>query len=462
MKQRLVKARMPRQRMAAGIVLTGALLLVAGLAFAENVGEVINPRTASGSFVTDSAGILGAEYVSLIDSICNALQRASGAEMAVITVSDLGGLEPEDFSEKLFRRFGIGQRGKDNGLLLLFSLNDRAVRMEVGYGLESVIPDARASQILDRAALPHFRNSLYGRGLFLAAKEFAVAATASSGHPLTLSDPAVWPQQVTPPPKSSQPPEKRSPEKNRSAWLIFALALLVFTPLGILLVLWRVGRQRSKAAREKAIHNGLWLIAPIWILALVGFILSLVSGSAFLPTLLGLTGTPTAATLAQTFAAKAMRRRLASYRLPCAGCGQRMSPVSENADDEFLSTEEAAEEKAGGMNYEFWNCDSCGKQEHFAVKLGKADACPKCKRRTLTSSLTTLMAANYDHGGKVRETWKCQNPKCDYERVSERSTAKLTHSSSSSSSSSSFGGSRSSGSSFGGGRSGGGGATKRW
>jgi len=134
--------------------------------------------------------------------------------------------------------------------------------------------------------------------------------------------------------------------------------------------------------------------------------------------------------------------------------------LGEKEDDAFLTAEEIAEEIAGGMNYELWSCPSCGATQRFEIKLGKARQCPQCKRRTLVSSTTTLVAATTSHGGKVRIEEHCKNPGCKYEKISERSTARISSSSSSSSGGSS---SHSSGSSsFGGGRSGGGGASKRW
>ena len=73
-----------------------------------------------GRFVSDSAGVLGPEYISLIDAVCRDLQAKTTVELALVTVNDLGGTTIDDFAEKLFRRFGIGAAGKDNGLLLLF------------------------------------------------------------------------------------------------------------------------------------------------------------------------------------------------------------------------------------------------------------------------------------------------------------------------------------------------------
>ena len=115
----------------------GALILIALLAArpavasgAEKPEDVPNPLSASGRYVGDGAAILGPQYIALIDGVCKALQTATSAELAVITVRDLGGTTIEDFAEKLFKRFGIGKKGRDNGILILCALAERDVRVE--------------------------------------------------------------------------------------------------------------------------------------------------------------------------------------------------------------------------------------------------------------------------------------------------------------------------------------------
>jgi len=176
---------------------------------AEKVEEIINPRRIGGGFVTDGGGVLGPEYSKLIDGICRDLQAKTTVELALVTVNDIGDTTIDDFTEKLFRRFAIGAAGKDNGLLLLFSSSDRAVRVEVGYGLESVIPDAKASRILDISAVPYFRSGLIGRGLFLAVRELAQAA---AGGAMFIPEPAPWPEQV----KLPAPLVRTEPQKKKS------------------------------------------------------------------------------------------------------------------------------------------------------------------------------------------------------------------------------------------------------
>ena len=191
--------------------------------------------------------------------------------------------------------------------------------------------------------------------------------------------------------------------------------------------------------------------------AVIGFFLVLGFGKSFFPPFVAMLGVPGLAVASQLLASRFLKRRLAGYRLPCPSCGEMMDMAADSDDEKFLSVEQAAEEKAGGMDYEFWLCPGCGAKEMLEVKLGKAAKCPQCKRRTLTSSTTTLAAATKDQAGRVRVTDSCLNPKCNYTKTREHATPRL-----SSPASSSPGSSRPSSGSFGGGRSGGGGAGKRF
>ena len=454
------------------LVLTaGSLLLAVPASPGERVDGVPDPLATTGRYVGDNAGILGPAYVDLLNEICVRLKNATGAELAVVTVRGLGGTTPEDFAERLFKRFEIGEKGKDNGLLLLFALDDRAVRFEVGYGLEPVIPDAMAGRLLDEQAIPFLARGEYGRGLFAVSKAAAEAVAAASGISLGLSEPPAWPQQPRPVPAAAsghRPSGSGSTDRpgHRASSLpslILVGVVLALTGLWIFTALRRFGRARSKADRVKAAGTGTGFIVLMWIGATAAMIILLANGSpalAFFQFALS----PVAANVSWSLIRRSMKDRAAHYRLPCISCGSPMGLIPEDQDDAQLSTEEAAEERAGGMDYELWVCPQCRARELFAVKLGKASDCPECGRRALVRTHTMLVPATTGHGGRERITDECKNPKCGYGKTWEKNTARIVPSTPGSSSSrSAFSSSSSSSrSSFGGGRSGGGGATRRF
>ena len=430
--------------------------------------KVANPRTSSGGWVEDAGNVLGPEYIALINAVAAALNAKTTAEFAIVTVGDLEGQAIEDFAVRLFKEFGIGAAGKDNGLLLLFSRDDKKVRLEVGYGLEGTIPDIAAGRLLDERSLPFFRQGQYGRGLYEAAKAAAEMICAEAGVPLGLADPSAWPAplpvsasmgETSPAPISAA---ARKP-KPLPAALISGLAALLFVLLGAGLVGGRVSGKEAKMAKEKALGGGsAAVIALLWTGSVVGFIILAIRAKSVFPALLYFGLVPAAATFGHVLTMKALRRKVASYQAPCRSCGKPMRLLDERTDDAFLSAEEIAEESTGGMNYEVWRCEACGASDRFGVKLGKAAACPQCQRRTLVTTTTILVAATAAAGGKIRVDVDCMNPSCDYRKISERNTARLGTPSSGSSGRGSFSGGSSRSSSFGGGRSGGGGASKGW
>jgi uncharacterized protein len=426
---------------------------------AEKPGDVPNPLTTAGLYVGDGAGLLGPEYIALIDGLCRALKTATTAEMAVITVRNMGGTTIEDFADQIFRRFGIGVKGKDNGILILCAFEERDVRIEVGYGLEAVITDAAASRLLDEQAVPFLGKNEWGRGLYALAKAAAAEIAKSQGASVNIADPAVWPAPTIVPEMKTAASEKTPPAGRRSGTgpIIFALLAAAWGLLGMSGVNRRFHRQRARAARAKAISGANGIVGLLWTGATGGIIALAASGSALFPSILALLS-PIGVTVGQGLFRKTLRRSLEGYKLPCAKCGTPMELTPEDQDDAQLSVEEAAEEMAGGMDYEIWTCASCGNQERLSVKLNKAKDCPQCKRRTLKETTTTLVAATTAHGGRVRHDLNCLNPKCGYAKTYESSTPRLSPSSSSGS----HGSSGSSRSSFGGGRSGGGGASRHF
>ena len=94
-----------------------------------------------------------------------ALETASTDQLVVVTLKSLQGYPIEDFGYQLGRKWGIGQKGKDNGILLIVAPNERKVRIEVGRGLEPVMTDAMSKLIIENAILPEFRRGDYPAGI---------------------------------------------------------------------------------------------------------------------------------------------------------------------------------------------------------------------------------------------------------------------------------------------------------
>ncbi|MEK7212100.1 MAG: TPM domain-containing protein [Patescibacteria group bacterium] len=116
-------------------------------------------------FVSDFAGLLQPAERQALESELQNFTTRTGNEIAVVTVTDLGGDTIENFAVKLFEEWKIGKKGLDNGALILVSKEDREVRIEVGYGLEGTLTDAQSSWIINRVIVPAFKEDRYYDGL---------------------------------------------------------------------------------------------------------------------------------------------------------------------------------------------------------------------------------------------------------------------------------------------------------
>jgi len=116
-------------------------------------------------WVNDFAGVIDSESRSRMNALGQEVKNKTGAELAVVTVRDMGGLPVEDYANRLYRGWGIGDREKNEGALILLAMQERKVRIETGYGLEGLFNDARCGDILDHSVLPEFRQGDYGGGL---------------------------------------------------------------------------------------------------------------------------------------------------------------------------------------------------------------------------------------------------------------------------------------------------------
>jgi uncharacterized protein len=115
--------------------------------------------------VVDDAKLLDPATIASLTDMLAAHERATGQQVVVVTLASLHGEPIEDFGYQLGRRWGIGQKGKDNGALLIVARDDRRVRIEVGYGLEGQLTDAISSAIINQIMVPAFRQGNYNKGI---------------------------------------------------------------------------------------------------------------------------------------------------------------------------------------------------------------------------------------------------------------------------------------------------------
>ena len=154
-----------------------------GLA-AQNQGRRVTLPSATG-FVNDYAGVMTVQDRQAIERLATTIKARTGAELAIVTIdsyTSMGNFASiEDFSLALAQSWGIGGRGEDTGVLLVLSMTERRVRIEVGYGLEGAIPDSVAGRIIDTLIIPAFREGDFSRGLFRGFESIAALVARENG-----------------------------------------------------------------------------------------------------------------------------------------------------------------------------------------------------------------------------------------------------------------------------------------
>lgn len=125
--------------------------------------------------VVDEAGLLSAQTESTLSGRLAGFEQESGTQVVVVTLKSLQSYSIEEYGYQLGRHWGIGQKGENNGVLLIVAPNERKVRIEVGYGLEGVLTDAISHSIIQNAILPNFKANNYERGIVQGADAILLA-----------------------------------------------------------------------------------------------------------------------------------------------------------------------------------------------------------------------------------------------------------------------------------------------
>ena len=123
--------------------------------------------------VVDEAHLLSPEQVAALTRLSAETEQASTRQLVVATIPDLQGHDIADYGYQLLRSWGIGQKGANNGLILIVAPNERKVRIEVGYGLEPIMTDALSSQIINETIIPRFKAGDVPGGIVAGAQAIA-------------------------------------------------------------------------------------------------------------------------------------------------------------------------------------------------------------------------------------------------------------------------------------------------
>lgn len=140
-------------------------LLLTALFFTTAVFAQTKFPAITGSHVIDEAGVLSAETKNALDLTIQAHEDTSGNQLMVLVIESLNGNDIAMYANEAYNHYNLGQKGTNNGVLLVVSHSDRKVRIEVGYGLEGALPDALAGRIIKNDIVPYFKQGDYDAGV---------------------------------------------------------------------------------------------------------------------------------------------------------------------------------------------------------------------------------------------------------------------------------------------------------
>jgi uncharacterized protein len=231
-------SRLPRRAPAVTPWIALCLLLAAAGPAAAAPAEAVFPEPSAR--VVDAAGLLSTATRAHLDSVCAELAEKTGAEIGVALVPSIAPLDIETYSGRLFERWGVGRRQQDDGVLFVLARDERRVRIEVGYGLEGLLPDGRVGGLLRSTVVPSLRRDDWDAGVTGGVEALAAIVAADRGVTLaTLGD-------------SPRGRGEWERPRARSKWRI--LALVLFILLGVIVLAGVLGS--ATAGRPYVLRRG--------------------------------------------------------------------------------------------------------------------------------------------------------------------------------------------------------------
>lgn len=380
-------------------------LVAPGAVFALGVEHIPNPRLIKGNWVSDVANILRLETEQKLNTQIDQLKAANGSEMAVVTVPDS---KPESSTKqlatKLFNRWGIGQKGKNNGILFLISVGDRRVEIETGKGMQATLPNAKVGAIIRERITPQFKTGNFDAGTLSGTEAIVqVVQGKEIEHP-------------------SQP------------WGFNPVVVALFGWIGITMAL-RASTGEAPWAQDD--------LTRLKALVGVAFVRGLGQSVKLQPT------QSSRVQLWHLFFETAGSMR-------CARCGDLLDPVEQKTVEGMLQPQQKAAETLGSLQFRGWRCRRCAPQQWhlrgYESPSYRFDRCPHCQERTVLKEAPYVVRNPIPPDVRITNS-RCVH--CDYNaQVKKIETPWLQLGSSD--------GEGSSGDGFGGGSSDGGGAGGSW
>ncbi len=363
-----------------------------------------------------------------IDRLLYNAQQQLSAEVFVVALQSTGDVDLKSFATELFNNWGIGKKGKDNGLLILLVLDQKKVTMETGYGLEGVLPDAICIRIIDNDMVPLMRDGQIGPGMLAGVQAVLKVLSDPAAAAEIYADPAIQ--------------QKAQWEQKKAMLLNLLIGYLILTLVVLFFSISSFSKKvKSVAGMEpyeayKVLNTSVTsyqILAFLFPLTMVAFLLF-------------------------------YKKKASSFRKKpraCPKCNKPLVLMSEKQEDAYLNAGQQSEEMVGSVDYDAWVCMDCGHRSFlsYTKAFTRYQPCPKCRFKTYGQTSDRIVSAPTPiSAGQGVHVYNCAH--CGYEALKYYVIPMIIIlPSSRGGGGGGFGGG---GGGFGGGSSGGGGATGGW
>lgn len=346
---------------------------------AISVDRVPNVHIADRSkYVSNPDGVLSSEATARLNDILGRLWESTSAEVVVVAVDDLDGMDVNDYATKLFERWGIGKADNDNGLLILISRGDRRAALRTGYGLEGPLPDIVCGRIIREQMAPYFRNEDYDNGTLVAVGRVAEI----------LGDPNLS-EEI----KSKYANDSRraniNSEEDEELWPFLLTMAGIGFAISLLFYFFTVVKTRNDepTTRYRKLQK---MKLPMLILTFIGL------GTPFL----------------FYFLLNRKMTRVRNKRRKCPNCGVMMNKMDEDTDNDYLTAAQDTEERLNSVDYDVWVCPHCNETDIIPFDNPNSiyTICPRCgaKACSLTED-RIIVHPTITTSGKGIRTYTCRN-----------------------------------------------------
>lgn len=353
-----------------------SVVMLSAVAQISTIESISNPKERCNScYVANPDGVLSLDAEQKLNQILTRLEATTTVQIAVVAVNSIGYEDDYTFAYNLFNHWKIGKAGKDNGVLMLFVKDIRAVKIETGYGVEGLLPDAASDGILNTVIFPLMKTGDYDAGIIAGIEALETRLTTDAALEELLLN-------------------TNSTQSNvlNSIIIYFTIAFLIL----IVLAWWSYFVQKGLKGDNNIQY---------------GQMAGLSRTSKFLGFLFPL---PVA-----LFAWWILQKRKNVRRQPMTcKCGSKMHLLSEAEEDNYLKSSEIAEENVKSVDYDVWLCDACNSTRvlPYISAFTNYTTCPNCGAKTFQFEIDRVLVSSTTlHAGKGEKVYECQN--CNFRKV---------------------------------------------